>query len=291
MDGIEFTQHLRAQPQLADVPIVIITVVEDRKVRQQALESGATDFLTRPIDPHECRARCRNLLALRRSQKTMRDRAQWLESQVAQATRDIHERERETLIKLAKAGEYRDEHTGNHIYRMAKFSRLIAEGIGLSGLECEEIELTAPMHDLGKIGIPDHILLKPGPLTPEEWLVMRKHPEIGHNILSQSPSRYLCMGSVIALNHHERFDGKGYPNGTAGHAIPLAARIATVADVFDALTSARPYKHAWSFEDSLNYLKQEQGAHLDPECAQAFLKRIDDVLDIRQTYSDEPRKT
>lgn len=288
MDGIEFTRQLRAQAQLVDVPIVIITVVEDRKIRQQALESGATDFLTRPIDPHECRARCRNLLALRRSQKNMQDRAQWLEAQVAQATRDIHARERETLIKLAKAGEYRDEHTGNHIYRMAKYSRLIAQEIGLSGLECEEIELTAPMHDLGKIGIPDHILLKPGPLTPQEWLIMKRHPEIGHDILSESPSRYLRMGAVIALNHHERFDGKGYPRGVAGQAIPLPARIVAVADVFDALTSARPYKKAWTFEAGLDYLEAQQGEHFDPECARAFLCRLDEVRQIMQEYPDGP---
>ncbi len=287
MDGIEFTQHVRAQPQLADVPIVIITVVEDRKIRQQALESGATDFLTRPIDPHECRARCRNLLALRRSQKTMRDRAQWLEAQVAQTTRDIRERERETLIKLAKAGEYRDEHTGNHIHRMAKFSRLIAEGIGLTGLECEEIELTAPMHDLGKIGIPDHILLKPGPLVPEERVIMRKHPEIGHGILSESPSPYLCIGATIALNHHERYDGAGYPNAIQGHAIPLQARIVTVADVFDALTSSRPYKRAWSVEAATDYIRQQSGTHFDPECALTFLRRLGDVLEIMSLYRDD----
>lgn len=286
MDGIEFTRLLRADSQLADVPIVVITVVEDRKVRQQALESGATDFLTRPIDPHEFQARCRNLLALRRSQKSLEERAQWLETQVAQATRDIHAREKETLIKLAKAGEYRDEHTGNHVYRMARYSRLIAEEVGLSGLECEEIELTAPMHDLGKIGIPDGILLKTGPLSPEEWQIMKKHPIIGHDILSESPSRYLRMGAVIALNHHERFDGAGYPRQIAGRYIPLPARIVAVADVFDALTSARPYKAPWSFEAALDYIHEQNGSHFDPDCVQAFLRRIDAVRQIMCNYSD-----
>jgi two-component system response regulator RpfG len=287
MDGIEFTRRLRALKSLADVPIVIITVVEDRKIRQQALESGATDFLTRPIDPHECRARCRNLLALRRSQKILGVRADRLEAQVAQATRDIHARERETLIKLAKAGEYRDENTGNHIYRMARFSALIADELGLSGQECEEIELTAPMHDLGKIGIPDNILLKPGPLTPYEWLIMKTHPTIGHDILAESPSRYLRMGALIALCHHERFDGQGYPRGLAGKAIPLQARIVTVADVFDALTTTRPYKQAWSFDDALEYLHAQSNAHFDPECAQAFVNRIDEVRRIMREYRDD----
>lgn len=291
MDGIEFTRRLRALKMLADVPIVIITVVEDRKIRQQALESGATDFLTRPIDPHECRARCRNLLALRRSQKSLGNRAERLEAEVAQATRDIHARERETLIKLAKAGEYRDENTGNHIYRMARFSGLIARELGLSVQECEEIEFTAPMHDLGKIGIPDNILLKPGALTPYEWLIMKTHPIIGHDILVESPSRYLRMGAQIALCHHERYDGQGYPRGLSGEAIPLPARIVTVADVFDALTTMRPYKQAWTFEAALEYIQKESGGHFDPDCSAAFIRRIDEVRRVMRDYRDDTGKT
>jgi len=198
MDGIEFTRRIRAERRLADVPIIIVTVVEDRQVRYQALENGATDFLTRPIDPQECRARCLNLLALRRSQKMVSDRAQWLEEQVMQATREVRTRERETLMKLAKAGEYRDEETGNHIVRMAKYARLIAEELKLTAMECDEIEAASPMHDIGKIGIPDLILLKPGRHTPNEQEIMRRHPLIGHGILTGSPSRYLQMGAVIA---------------------------------------------------------------------------------------------
>jgi two-component system response regulator RpfG len=286
MDGIEFTRRLRARDSLADVPIVIITVVEDRRIRQKALESGATDFLTRPIDPHECRARCRNLLALRRSQKSLGDRAMRLEAQVLQATREIHARERETLIKLAKAGEYRDEHTGNHIYRMARFSGLIARELGLPAMECEEIELTAPMHDLGKIGIPDNILLKTGPLTPYEWLIMKTHPVIGHDILVESPSRYLRMGALIALCHHERYDGQGYPRNIGGADIPLPARVVAVADVFDALTTVRPYKRAWNFDEALAYVQRERGAHFDPDCVDAFLRRIDEVRRVMREYRD-----
>ncbi|HSW52757.1 MAG TPA: HD domain-containing phosphohydrolase, partial [Sulfuricaulis sp.] len=242
MDGIEFTRRVRAERRLADVPLIIVTVVEDRQIRYQALENGATDFLTRPIDPQEYRARCLNLLTLRRSQKMLADRAQWLEDQVMLATREVRTRERETLMKLAKAGEYRDEETGNHIIRMAKYARLIAEELKLTAMECDEIESAAPMHDIGKIGIPDRILLKPGRHTPEEQTIMRRHPLIGHGILTDSPSRYLQMGAVIALGHHEKFDGSGYPQGLAGEAIPLPARIVAVADVFDALTSVRPYK-------------------------------------------------
>ena len=286
MDGIEFTRRVRAERRLADVPLIIVTVVEDRQIRYQALENGATDFLTRPIDPQEYRARCLNLLTLRRSQKMLADRAQWLEDQVMLATREVRTRERETLLKLAKAGEYRDEETGNHIIRMAKYARLIAEELKLTAMECDEIESAAPMHDIGKIGIPDRILLKPGRHTPEEQVIMRRHPQIGHGILTDSPSRYLQMGAVIALGHHERFDGSGYPQGLAGEAIPLPARIVAVADVFDALTSNRPYKRAWSFQEALNHIRSESGQHFDPDCARAFELRIDAVAVIMRELGD-----
>jgi two-component system response regulator RpfG len=286
MDGVEFTRRLRALPKLVDVPIVIVTVVEDRQIRYQALESGATDFITRPIDPQECRARCRNLLALRRSQRVVTDRAKWLEEQVMQATRDIQIREHETLLILARAGEYRDQQTGCHIIRMAKFARAIAEELKLTAMECDEIESSAPMHDIGKIGIPDDILLKPGALTEEETLVMRRHPGIGYEILAGSTSRFLQMGAIIAFGHHEKFDGTGYPQGLAGESIPLPARTAAVADVFDALTSVRPYKKAWSMQEALDWIKSQIGSHFDPDCAHAFLVRLDEVAQIMQEYPD-----
>ena len=286
MDGIEFTRRIRAQKNLADVPLIIVTVVEDRQIRYQALENGATDFLTRPIDPQECRARCLNLLALRHHQKIVSNHSHWLETQVLQATHEVRARERETLLKLAKAGEYRDEDTGNHIIRMAKYSRLIAEELNLNPHECEEIESAAPMHDIGKIGISDLILLKPGAHTPEESVIMRRHPEIGYEILSNSPSRYLQMGALIALGHHEKFDGTGYPKGLAGTDIPLPARIVAVADVFDALTSVRPYKKAWSFQSALEYVQLNSGQHFDPDCVQAFEKRVDSVAQIMRELGD-----
>ena len=288
MDGIEFTRRIRATRRLADVPIIIVTVVEDRQIRYQALENGATDFLTRPIDPQECRARCNNLLALRRSQKLVADRALWLEDQVMQATREVRTRERETLMKLAKAGEYRDQETGNHIVRMAKYARLIAEELKLTAMECDEIEAAAPMHDIGKIGIPDQVLLKPGRHTDEEQAIMRRHPLIGHEILADSPSRYLQMGAVIALGHHEKFDGSGYPQGLAGEDIPQPARIVAVADVFDALMSPRPYKRAWTFQEALDYLRAESGRHFDPACVGAFERRIDSVAAIMRDLGDTP---
>ncbi len=288
MDGIEFTRRIRADHRLSDVPIVIVTVVEDRQIRYQALENGATDFLTRPIDPQECRARCLNLLALRRSQKMVADRAQWLEDQVMQATREVRMREHETLLKLAKAGEFRDEDTGNHIIRMSKYARLIAEELKLTAMECDEIEAASPMHDIGKIGITDLILLKPGRHTPAEQTIMRRHALIGYEILADSPSRYLQMGAVIALGHHEKFDGSGYPQGLAGEDIPLPARIVAVADVFDALTSKRPYKEAWTFQAALNFIQAESGKHFDPACVHAFEQRLDAVASIMRELGDAP---
>jgi two-component system response regulator RpfG len=230
------------------------------------------------------------LLTLRRSQKIVSDRAKWLEDQVMQATRDVRIRERETLLRLAKAGEYRDEGTGYHIIRMAKYARLIASELKLSAMECDEIESSAPMHDIGKIGIPDQILLKPGPLNDEELCIMRRHAEIGYQILADSPSRYLQMGAVIALGHHEKFNGSGYPNGLSGEAIPLPARIVAVGDVFDALTTVRPYKQAWPMQKALDYLKTEMGGHFDPECVRAFLVRLDEVAQIMKEYGDYPEQ-
>jgi two-component system response regulator RpfG len=286
MNGVEFTLRFRAL--YPDVPVVVVTSLEDRVIRYQALEAGATDFLTKPVDHTECRARCRNLLTLHRQQLIIKDRARWLEEQVSQATEEIVTRERETLLRLAKAGEYRDEETGFHVVRMARFASLIAERMGLSREECHVIETAAPMHDIGKIGTPDNILLKPGTLNPEELVVMRTHARIGYEILKDSPSKYLQMGAVIALGHHEKYDGSGYPDNLAGEAIPLPARIVAVADVFDALTSERPYKHAWSIQDALQYMQAEQGRHFDPVCVQAFLAQFDKVLQIRQQLQDLP---
>ncbi|HDY84587.1 MAG TPA: HD domain-containing protein, partial [Methylophaga sp.] len=181
------------------------------------------------------------------------------------------------------------EGTGNHVLRMAKYSRIIAEQLGIfTKEECEDLEYAAPMHDIGKIGVPDKVLLKPGKLDPDEWEIMKKHSEMGHSILSSSKSKYMKMGAIIAMNHHERFDGKGYPNGLKGTDIPLVARIVAVADVFDALVTSRPYKSAWSTEDALIYIQQQSGTHMDPQCVAAFFARLDDIKKIQSDYSDEP---
>lgn len=280
MNGVEFIKRVRQTADCKDIPIVMITVVGERSVLYEALNAGATDFLRRPLDQYECRSRCRNLLTLRQQQSIIQDRAKWLEKKVELATHQVLLRERETLLRLAKAGEYRDEDTGNHILRMAKYSRAIAEYLGLSKADCDEIEYASPMHDIGKIGIPDHILLKPEKLSSSEWELMKQHTVIGHGILADSESRFIQAGSVIALSHHEKFDGSGYPYGLVGEEIPLAARIVAVADVYDALRSTRPYKAAWPREDAIRYITEQSGKHFDPTCVDAFLKQLKHVYEI-----------
>jgi two-component system response regulator RpfG len=286
MDGIEFVRRFRALPHSHEVPVVMITVVEDREVRLKSLEAGVTDFIHKPFDHAECRVRVRNLLMLRRQQHVVKNRAQWLETQVSEAVQAIRVREQETLLRLAKAGEYRDEETGHHIERMAKYSRLIAEGLGLPAEECDTIELAAPMHDIGKIGVPDSILLKPGRHTPEEFALMKRHTTIGYEILKGSPSLYLQVGAVIALGHHEKFNGAGYPSGLYGEEIPLPARIVALADVFDALTSARAYKSAWPFEQAVHYLETQVAMDFDPDCLEAFRNNLARINEIYLSLQD-----
>lgn len=286
MDGVEFTNRVRSIKNCVDVPLVVITVCDDLNIRYKALDAGATDFITRPIDQYECQARFRNLLTIRRQQQIIKHRASWLEEQVALATQQIRVREKETLMRLAKAGEYRNEETGTHVLRMAKFSRLIAEELGMKGAYCQEIELAAPMHDIGKIGIPDHVLLKNSRLSDEEFTVMKAHTIIGYEILKGSPSKFMQLGAVIALNHHEKYDGSGYPYGLRGEEIPLAARIVAVADVFDALTSKRPYKEPWDFVTTIEYLKAQTGRHLDPDCVNVFVKKQDVIKSIQCEFEN-----
>ena len=288
MTGLEVVQQLRRISALENVPIVVVTSMEERNIRYQALESGATDFITKPIDPYECGVRCRNMLSLRMQQKIVQNRAVFLEKAVADATEQIRLRELETILKLAKAGEYRDQDTGNHVVRMAKYSRLIAEAMGLSDEKCDLIEVAAPMHDIGKVGIPDKILLKPSRLTTGEFDIMKTHARIGFQILQHSPSKYLSLGAEIALSHHEKYDGSGYPEGLKEKTISLEARIVAVADVYDAVTSKRPYKQGWSSEEGLAYLTANKGAHFDPDCVDAFISQFNKVSLIQHQFQDLP---
>jgi two-component system response regulator RpfG len=272
MDGLEFARQFRHPPVKRDVPIVLISIVGDEPVRQAALEAGIMDFLVKPVRPRELGARCRNLLRLRQQGENFKERAQSLERQVLEGLREVEDREREMLYRLARAIEFRDFGTGAHLVRMARFAGLIAEGLYLPDEEVRMLELAAPLHDIGKIGVPDAILLKRGRLTDEETAVMRKHPQIGYEILRDSQSRFVQLGATIALRHHERWDGSGYPDGLRGTDIPLAARIVAVADVFDALISERPYKPAWPSEQAASYMREHSGTLFDPACVESLLR-------------------
>lgn len=286
MDGLEFIQQFQQIPGREAIPILMITANDQKPIRYRALDSGASDFLTKPIDKVEFLARAKNMLTLSEARKSLANRAAWLADEVRKATHAIVSRERETVMRLCRAAEFRDPETGAHIQRMAHFSRLIAARLGFS-LEQQELLLeAAPMHDIGKVGIPDNILLKPARLEPEEFEIMKRHALIGYELLKGSSSRVLQTGAEIALGHHEKFDGTGYPSGLAGDAIPIFSRIVAVADVFDALTSERPYKKAWTLEAALEHLVSGSGKHFDPQVVRAFQESWDDVLAIRYQYKD-----
>ncbi len=287
IDGIEFMRRLRQIPERSDTPVVMVTADTESDVRHRALEFGAQDFLTKPVDKVELTARVRNLLALRTSRQQLADRAAWLAEEVAKATREIAAREKEAILRLSRAAEYRDPETGSHLLRMSNYTRLIAERLGLPVAEQELLLEASPMHDIGKVGTADHILLKPGRLTPEEFEIMKQHAVIGYQILRDSLSPLLQCAAALALAHHEKFDGSGYPGGLAGAAIPLHGRIVAVADVFDALTSERPYKKAWALDDAAEFLKNNAGSHFDPACVDAFLGAWPQVLEIRARYQDD----
>ncbi|MCX8085782.1 MAG: response regulator [Rhodocyclaceae bacterium] len=288
LDGLMFLKRFRALPGMNEVPVIMVTADIEKDVRHRALEAGAHDFLTKPVDKTEFLARMRNTLALRKSQKQLANRAAWLAEEVKKALAEVAQREREAIFLLAKAAEYRDPETGAHILRMAHYSRLIGERLGLAEEELDLLLEAAPMHDIGKVGIPDAILLKPGRLDEREFAIMKRHAEIGWKILAShgSGNRLLAMAAEIAHAHHEKFDGSGYPQGLAGAAIPLAGRIVAVADVFDALTSPRPYKRAWSLEEATAFLREQSGKHFDPACVEAFFAVWERVLEIRERFQD-----
>jgi putative two-component system response regulator len=286
-DGLEFIAQLRSKDSRTEVPVLMVTADHEKDVRYRALEVGATDFLTKPVDRIEFMSRVRNMLAIRRSHVLLSDRAETLAAEVRKATAEIVAREKEVIYRLSRAAEYRDPETGAHILRMTHYSALIARHLGWSDEALDLILQAAPMHDIGKLGTPDHILLKPAHLTDAEFVIMKRHTVIGAAILKDSTSPMLQLAAQIALGHHEKFDGSGYPQGLAGEAIPQAARIAAVADVFDALTSSRPYKKAWELDRALALLKTGRGSHFDPECVDAFLARLDEALVIRERFLDE----
>ncbi len=287
VDGIELIRRFRAFPGRADIPVLMVTANDQTAVRHQALEAGMNDFLTKPIDKIEFLARVRNMLALRASQRRLSDHAIWLAEEVAKATAEILAREQEMTVRLCKAAEARDPETGAHILRMAHYAKLIAGRLGWTEAQQQLLLDAAPMHDIGKVGVPDNILLKPGRLDEAEFAIIKQHSQYGYDILKDSDSAILQFGAQIALGHHEKFDGSGYPQGVSGDDIPQAARICAVADVFDALTCERPYKKAWELDKAVAFLREGAGSQFDPACVNAFLDGWSEVLEIRNTYRDD----
>ena len=287
MDGLRFIAAFRGLHGRNEIPVLMITANDQKDIRYDALLGGANDFLTKPIDRVEFSARARNMLSLRQGQKYMANHVQELEVRVQERTREIRNREKELIFRISRAAEFRDPETGAHIQRMAHFSAVIARGLELDAKTQQLILEAAPMHDVGKIGIPDYILLKPGKLTHEEFEVMKNHASLGYELLKNSGSEILQAGAEIALSHHEKYDGSGYPKGLVGTKIPLFGRIVAVADVFDALTSERPYKKAWALDAACKFLEDGRGAHFDPLCVEAFLAGWEEVLEIRQRFQDE----
>lgn len=289
MNGLELLAALRAEPRTRDVPIMMITAIEARDIRYRALEQGANDYLNKPLDAPEVRARVRNMLAVSQGQKALQRRSEQLAHEVRLATAEIVEREREIVLRLSRAAEFRDQETGSHIMRIAHFSVLLARAMGRPEEEQEQLFLAAPMHDVGKIGIPDQILLKPGRFDEAEFALMKQHTVIGHKILSGSASPLLQLAAEIALTHHERYDGAGYPHQRHGDEIPLAGRIVSVADVFDALMAVRPYKKAWTVDEAVGMIRVGRGKQFDPAVVDAFMAILPEIVATRERFSeDEP---
>lgn len=267
MTGFELCQTLKADPALCSIPLIFVTALKEEVDETRGFALGAVDYITKPVSPAIVRARVKTHLSLVQAEELKRTRLQVIES-------------------LGRAAEYKDNETGMHVKRMSHYAQLIALAAGLPATWAEELLHAAPMHDIGKIGTPDHILLKPGRLTDEEMVIMRQHAEIGADILGQCDSSLMQMAAKVARYHHEKWDGTGYPHGLAGDAIPLEARIVALTDVFDALTSARPYKAAWSIEQALDYIQQQSGKHFDPALVPLLLEQLPYILEIKARWAD-----
>ncbi len=283
LNGYDVCKKLKSDPLTRNIPIIFVTALTDCTDEAEGLGLGAVDYITKPVNASIVLARVNTQISLLQYQRN-------LEQKLEERTEEIVLTRMEVIRQLGRAAEFKDNETGTHILRMSAYAKMIAEKIGLDNVRTELIFLSAPMHDIGKIGTPDHILKKEGSLTPEEWEIVKKHPLQGANIIGNHQSSLLQTARIVALTHHERFDGKGYPYGIKGYDIPLVGRIVAIADVFDALTSKRPYKEAWSFERAVEYLVEQKGQHFDPELVDSFLACIDEIKTIMAQFHDDPKK-
>lgn len=297
MDGFELIEALTGLNDEFLPPILVLTAQQAQEYRQKALDAGARDFVTKPFVVNELLARVKNQLEMRQAQSMLRQQNQHLEEKVDERTKELqvahqllHESRLQVVRRLGRAAEYRDNETGLHIIRMSYISVIIGRAASMSEEDLDLLLNASPMHDIGKIGVPDQILLKPGKFEPEEWEIMKTHAQIGADILSGDDSPMMAMAREIALTHHEKWDGSGYPNGLKGESIPLVGRISAIADVFDALTSARPYKKAWEVDAAVDYIKEQSGKHFDPQLIEYFIENLSEIVSIKEKYM-EPEET
>jgi putative two-component system response regulator len=286
MNGVAVMRQLKGYLKGAFMPVIVLTANEGADVRLQALQEGARDYISKPFVDTEFAHRIRNHLEVRMLYIERERQNEILELRVAERTEELKESQTEILRRLAKAGEFRDNDTGNHVTRVSHSCRALARAAGINAHLTEMIYMASPLHDIGKIGVPDHILLKKGRLDDEEMVIMRQHVEFGVEMLGNHAAPVLQVACSIAQNHHEKWDGSGYPNALAGDAIPVEARIVAICDVFDALTSVRPYKVAWTVEKAISFLQENAGSHFDPNLVALFVKILPEIEVIRQRFSD-----
>lgn len=287
MSGLEVMDELNRIIDGDYLPVLVLTAQTDNETRHRALERGAKDFLTKPFEYWEALHRIYNLLETRIYFNRQRLRADYLDAEVRQRTEEVRSLQLEIIRRLGRAAEFKDNETGMHVIRMSKSCQVLALAAGLSEEHAEMLLYASPMHDIGKIGIPDRILLKPGQLDEDEWKIMKQHAEMGCEIIGEHTSDLLRMACTIAHSHHERWDGSGYPRGLKGEEIPIDGRITAICDVFDALTSVRPYKKAWPAKDALAYINEQAGKHFDPTLVAAFNQAYPAILEIADQYADE----
>jgi len=267
MTGYDVCEYLKKETLYQSIPIIFVTALNDTDDEAKGLNMGAVDYISKPVSPAVVRARVKTHLSLVDVEELKRSRLQ-------------------VIQRLGRASEYKDNETGMHVMRMSHYSRVIALAYGFSTKQADDLFHAAPMHDIGKIGIPDKIMLKPGKLTEEEFEQMKKHPEIGAEILGDSDSELLILAKVVAMTHHEKWDGSGYPNQLKGKDIPIAGRIVALADVFDALTSVRPYKEAWPITEAIEFIRSQKNKHFDPELVDLFEQELDKVIAIKEQWQD-----
>jgi len=287
MDGYETCRRLKADPVTSKIPVIFVTAMGKTEDEQRGFEAGGVDYITKPVSAPIVLARVHTHLALYDQNRILEEMVQQRTKQLRQAFQKVERYSLDSIYRLTRASEYKDEDTGAHILRMSHYSAALARQMGLDENVTKSILYAAPMHDVGKIGIPDRILLKPGKLDTEEWEIMRQHTAFGGKTLEGSKTGYLKLGEVIALTHHEKWDGSGYLKGLKGKKIPKVGRIVAIADVFDALTTKRPYKEPFSLEKSYAIIRESSGSHFDPDVVDAFLKAEDEILSIREKYKDE----